>query len=85
MAETLVTLLAVIALVGGCTLVAIVATTAIGVFVGRLEVALGTSMLLMGTLLYVIGGSRWQVVGLVAVTHAIAGGLIWYKNKVRRK
>jgi hypothetical protein len=33
----------------------------------------------------VIGGSRWQVVGLVAVTHAIAGGLIWYKNKVRRK
>ena len=26
-----------------------------------------------------------DVVGLVAVTHAIAGGLIWYKNKVRRK
>lgn len=85
MAETIVMILAAIALIGGCTLVAIVATTALGMFMGRLEVALGTSMLLMGTLLYAVGGNTVSVVTLVALSHAIAGGLIWYKNKVRRK
>ena len=85
MAETIVTIVAALALIGGCTLVAVVATTALGMFMGRLEVALGTSMLLMGALLYAVGGGTYAVVIIVAVSHAIAGGLIWYKNKVRRK
>lgn len=85
MAETIVTILAALALIGGCSLVAVVATTALQVFVGRLEVALGTSMLLMGTLLYAVGGNTFSVVTLVALSHAVAGGLIWYKNKVKRR
>ena len=83
MADTLVLLLAALALLGGCTLVAVVATTALGMFIARLEAALGTSMLLMGTLLYALGGSAWQVVGLVGLSHALAGGLIWWKNRLR--
>ncbi|MCX8133639.1 MAG: hypothetical protein N3D18_06705 [Roseococcus sp.] len=85
MAETLFVAMAVLALVGGCTLVAVVATTALGMVIARLEVALGTSMLLMGTLLYALGGSAWQVVGLVGLSHALAGALIWQKNRLRRK
>jgi hypothetical protein len=84
MAEILVTLLVVLMLLGGCTLVAIIATTAFGRMLPRLEQALGLSMLLMGVLFYLVfpGTGALYVVGLVALSHAIAGGLIWYRKKV---
>lgn len=84
MAELLVTLLVLLMLLAGCTLVAIIATTAFGRMLPRLEQALGISMLLMGVLLYLVfpGTGALYVVSLVAVSHAIAGGLIWYRKKV---
>ena len=84
MAEFIITALIVLILLAGCTLVAIIATTAFGRMLPRLEQALGLSMLLMGVLLYLVfpetGAAR--VVGLVALSHGIAGGLIWYRKKV---
>jgi hypothetical protein len=84
MAEILVTLLVVVLLLGGCTLVAIIATSAFGRMLPRLEQALGLSMLVMGVLLYMVfpGTGALYVVGLVVLSHAIAGGLIWYRKKV---
>ena len=84
MVELLVTLIVLLMLLAGCTLVAIIATTAFGRMLPRLEQALGLSMLLMGVLLYLVfpGTGALYVVGLVALSHAIAGGLIWYRKKV---
>lgn len=84
MAEILVTVLVVLMLLGGCTLVAIIATTAFGRMLPRLEQALGLSMFMMGLLLYLVfpGTGALYVVGLVALSHAFAGGLIWYRKKV---
>ncbi|UPY36908.1 hypothetical protein [Sediminicoccus sp. KRV36] len=84
MAETIVTILIGLILVAGCTLVAIIATTAFGRMLPRLEQALGLSMLLMGMLLYLAfpGTGSLAVVGLVVASHAIAGGLIWYRKKI---
>ena len=84
MAEIIITTLFVLILLAGCTLVAIIATTAFGRMLPRLEQALGLSMLLMGFLLYLVfpGTGALYVVGLVALSHAIAGGLIWYRKKV---
>jgi hypothetical protein len=84
MIEIIVTTLIVLMLLAGCTLVAIIATTALGRVLPRLEQALGLSMLLMGVLLYLVfpGTGALYVVSLVAVSHAIAGGLIWYRKKV---
>jgi hypothetical protein len=71
-------------LLAGCTLVATVASIALSRALPSLEAALGLSMLLMGVLLYVVfpGSGAWYVVGLVAVSHALAGGLIWYRKRV---
>jgi len=84
MAEFIVSALIVLVLLACCTLGAIIATTAFGRMLPRLEQALGLSMLLMGVLLYLVfpqtGAVR--VVGLVALSHGIAGGLIWYRRKV---
>jgi len=84
MAEIIVTTIVVLILLAGCTLVAIIATTAFGRMLPRLEQALGLSMLLMGVLLYLVfpGTGAVYVVGLVALAHGIAGGLIWYRKKV---
>ncbi len=84
MAEMLVAVLVVVMLLAGCTLVAIIATTAFGRMLPRLEQALGLSMVMMGLLLYLVfpGTGALYVVGLVALSHAIAGGLIWYRKKV---
>ncbi|MEI6159066.1 MAG: hypothetical protein WCP77_04460 [Roseococcus sp.] len=84
MAEIIVTTLFVLILLAGCTLVAIIATTAFGRMLPRLEQALGLSMLLMGVLLYLVfpGTGAVYVVGLVGLSHGIAGGLIWYRKKV---
>jgi len=84
MAEIIVTTLFVLILLAGCSLVAIIATTAFGRMLPRLEQALCLSMLLMGVLLYLVfpGTGALYVVGLVALSHAIAGGLIWYRKKV---
>ena len=84
MVEALVMILVVGLLLAGCTLVAIIATTAFGRMLPRLEAALGLSMLLMGLLLYTVfpGTGSLYVVGLVAASHAMAGGLIWYRKKV---
>ncbi len=84
MAEIIVTTLVLLMLLGGCTLVAIIATTAFGRMLPRLEQALGLSMLVMGLLLYLVfpGTGALPVVGLVALSHAIAGGVIWYRKKV---
>lgn len=84
MAELLVTTLIALILLAGCSLVAIIATTAFGRMLPRLEQALGLSMLLMGVLLYLAfpGTGAVYVVGLVALSHAIAGGLIWYRRRV---
>lgn len=70
-------------LLGGCTLVAIVATIALSRVLPSLEAALGLSMLLMGVLLYLVfpGTGAVYVVALVAVSHGLAGGLIWYRKK----
>jgi hypothetical protein len=84
MAEIIITTLFMLILLAGCSLVAIIATTAFGRMLPRLEQALGLSMLLMGVLLYLVfpGTGALHVVGLVALSHAIAGGLIWYRKKV---
>lgn len=84
MAETIFTLVIGLVLLAGCTLVAIIATSAFGRMLPRLEQALGLSMLMMGVLLYLVfpGTGSLHVVGLVALSHAIAGGLIWYRKKV---
>ena len=84
MAEIIITTLFMLILLAGCSLVAIIATTAFGRMLPRLEQALGLSMLLMGVLLYLVfpGTGALYVVGLVALSHAIAGGLIWYRKKV---
>lgn len=84
MAETLIIVVIALMLLAGCTLVAIIATTAFGRMLPRLEQALGLSMLMMGALLYLVfpGSGPLAVVGLVALSHAIAGGLIWYRKKV---
>lgn len=84
MAEIIVTTLVMLMLLAGCTLVAIIATSAFGRMLPRLEQALGLSMLMMGVLLYMVfpGTGALYVVGLVALSHAIAGGLIWYRKKV---
>ena len=71
-------------LLGGCTLVGIVATIALSRALPSLEAALGLSMLLMGVLLYFVfpGTGAVYVVALVATSHGLAGGLIWYRKKV---
>ena len=68
----------------GCTIVATVTSIALSRALPSLEAALGLSMLLMGVLLYIVfpGSGAWYVVGLVAVSHGLAGGLIWYRKKV---
>jgi len=84
MAETLLSIFVVLILLAGCTLVAIIATTAFSRSMPRLEAALGLSMLLMGVLLYTVfpGTGAFYVVGLVVLSHAMAAGLIWYRKKV---
>ena len=84
MVEGIITFLVGLLLLAGCTLVAVIATTAFGRLLPRLEQALGLSMLLMGAMLYLVfpGTGAVYVVGLVALAHGIAGGLIWYRKKV---
>lgn len=68
----------------GCALVATVTSIALSRAMQRFEAALGLSMLLMGVLLYTVfpGTGAFYVVALVALSHAIAAGLIWYRKKV---
>ena len=68
----------------GCTLVATIATIALNRVMPKQEAAIGLSMLLMGVLLYTVfpGTGAFYVVALVALSHAIAAGLIWYRKKV---
>ena len=67
----------------GCTLVATVTSIALSRALPSLEAALGLSMLLMGVLLYLVfpGTGALYVAGLVALSHGMAGGLIWYRKR----
>lgn len=88
MADTLLTLFALAALLAGTTLVAIVTVVALSGFIRRRAAAFGTSMLMMGLLLHAIGfappGNPWPVVILVGVSHGIAALVLWWKGRVAR-
>lgn len=86
MAEAFVTLLVFGMLLAGVTLVAFVATMALRIRIARLVPALGVSMLLMAGLLFAVfpGSGVLGVLGLVVLSHGIAGGLIhWRQRGVR--
>jgi hypothetical protein len=88
MADMLLAVFALGALLAGSTLVAIVTVIALGGFMARRDAAFGASMLMMGVLLHLIGlsppGNPWPVVILVATAHAIAALILWLKGRVRR-
>lgn len=88
MADTLLTLFALGALLAGTTLVALVTVIALGGFIRRRSAAFGTSMLMLGLLLHAIGfappGNPWPVVILVGVSHGIAALVLWWKGRVAR-
>lgn len=88
MADILLTLFALGALLAGSTLVALVTVIALSGFIRRRAAAFGTSMLMMGLLLHAIGlsppGNPWPVVVLVGAAHAIAALVLWWKGRVAR-
>lgn len=65
--------------------VAIVLITAIRRFLPLLEAAIGLSMFLLGAALHLsgqfAGSGPWPVFFLVAISHAIAGGAIWQRDR----
>jgi hypothetical protein len=89
MADIILTVFALAALLAGSTLVALVTVIALGGFMARRDAAFGTSMLMMGLLLHLIGlsppGNPWPVVILVAVSHAVAAAFLWFKGRVARR
>lgn len=88
MADILLTVFALSALLAGSTLVAVVTVIALSGFMARRDAAFGVSMLMMGLLLHLIGlsppGNPWPVVVLVGASHAIAALILWWKGRVRR-
>lgn len=88
MADLLLTVFALLALLGGSTLVALVTVIALGGFIRAQAAAFGTSMLMMGFLLHAIGlsppGNPWPVVILVGASHGIAALALWWKRRVAR-
>jgi len=88
MADLLLTLFALAALLAGSTLVALVTVLALGGFIRRRSAAFGTSMLMMGLLLHTVGlsppGNPWPVAILVAASHGLAALILWWKGRVAR-
>ena len=87
MAELVFTLFVVALALVAASIVAIVSVTGLRLMMPKLEAAIGTSMFIMGVVLYSAfpGLGSLRVVGLVVVSHAVAAGLIWYRRKLQSR
>lgn len=87
MAEIVFTLFVVALILVAASIIAIAAVTGLRMMMPRLEAAIGTSMFIMGVVLYTAspGLGSLRVVSLVVVSHAVAAGLIWYRRKLQSR